>query len=186
MNKIEINFTPCEPAPPSGYNVKWWVAGSDAVPKNAGNFFMSPAVFYDTLNPAGTQYEGFIKSVCGGVSTPVYWDTASGCGAESGGEMVINGTIVNSAHGVFVDIDQSILCDVTFSIDGIVDDGGLHGFGTNVTILAGATHGANTTAVPSGVIDCIKPTTAGQTTFVYQTLCLGITYTFILEIDIPC
>lgn len=62
MNKIELNFIPCEPAPTGGYNIGWRVAGTGDAFTNAGNFFVSPAIFYDTINPAGTCYEGYIKS----------------------------------------------------------------------------------------------------------------------------
>lgn len=83
MNKVTINFDVCDPAPPGGYNVRWWVAGSGAPPTNAGQFFISPAIFYDTVNPAGTNYEGYIKSNCsGGVEGAfIGWDTISGCGS---------------------------------------------------------------------------------------------------------
>jgi hypothetical protein len=184
MNKIEINFTPCEPAPPGGYNVKWWVAGSDAAPKNAGNFFINPAVFYDTLNPTGTEYEGFIKSECGGVSNQIYWNTTDGCG-ESGADNLIAGTIENTAHGIYVTIEQAIPCDVTFPLHGFYDDGGEFGFSANVTVPAGALSGSNLTAIPSGVIDCITPNVAPNI-FHYSILCDGVNYIFDLIIDSPC
>lgn len=81
MNKITLNFTPCTPAPSSGYDVKFRVQGSGAVYRYAGNFFASPAVFYDSVNPAGTCYEGLIRSDCAGMfGNSVMWETCeSGC-----------------------------------------------------------------------------------------------------------
>ena len=87
MNKIEVNFITCEPAPPQGYNVQWRVQGSGDPYTDAGNFFISPAVFYDTVNPAGTCYEGLLRSDCGEVvSNPLLWST---CAEESGGGYAI-------------------------------------------------------------------------------------------------
>lgn len=85
MNKIEINFNTCEPAPNGGYNIMYRVQGSGDSYTNAGNFFVSPAVFYDTVNPAGTCYEGFIRTDCGVLGTPIPWNF---CGEESGEETV--------------------------------------------------------------------------------------------------
>jgi len=81
MNRIEVNFNTCSPAPSGGYNIMYRIQGSGDSYTNAGNFFTSPAVFYDTINPAGTCYEGFIRSDCGVLGTPVDW---IGCGSESG------------------------------------------------------------------------------------------------------
>lgn len=101
MNRIEINFETCSPAPSGGYNIKYRVAGSDDIYRDAGNFFMSPAVFYDTENPAGTCYEGFIRSGCGEVlGNPVNFST---CESESGDPDLINYNYINSVGlgGVF-------------------------------------------------------------------------------------
>lgn len=64
MNKIEVFFTPCQPSPPQGYNLQWRLAGVGGPYNDAGNYFISPAIFYDTTNPAGTCYEGFIRTDC--------------------------------------------------------------------------------------------------------------------------
>lgn len=80
MNKIEVFFAPCEQPPSKGYIVKYRVQGSSEMYKYAGNFFMSPAIFYDTLNPAGTLYEGFIQADLGDLDCDkVYWPGESGC-----------------------------------------------------------------------------------------------------------
>lgn len=87
MNKILINFTPCTPEPSGGYSIKYRVAGSGGAYTDAGNFFASPAVFYDTVNPAGTCYEGFLMTVCGDVSgTPVFWES---CGSGGSAQLSI-------------------------------------------------------------------------------------------------
>lgn len=64
MNTITVNFIECEPTPANGYNVQWRVAGSADPYTDAGNFTSNPAVFTDSSNPDGTQYEGFIRADC--------------------------------------------------------------------------------------------------------------------------
>lgn len=64
MNQITINFNECDPAPENGYNIQWRVLGSGDPYTDAGNFFSSPAVFNDEVNPPGTCYEGIIQSDC--------------------------------------------------------------------------------------------------------------------------
>lgn len=66
MNLVSIDFVPCSPAPVNGYQIRWRVAGSADSYTDEGNFFASPAQFIDSINPPGTQYEGFIRSDCGG------------------------------------------------------------------------------------------------------------------------
>lgn len=74
MNKITVSFLVCDPAPVAGYNIKWRIAGSSDPYSDAGNFFVSPAIFYDNTNPAGTEYEGVIRSDCGTFfGDPVAW-----------------------------------------------------------------------------------------------------------------
>lgn len=85
MNKITVNFTPCEPAPAKGYEIKYRVAGSLGPYTDTDNFFVSPAVFYDHLNPAGTEYEGYVRSDCGGVfGNPEYWTTGGAAPPDNG------------------------------------------------------------------------------------------------------
>lgn len=62
MNTITVNFIPCSPTPPNGYNIQWRVAGSADPYTDAGNFTESPAIFTDDTNPVGTNYEGIIRS----------------------------------------------------------------------------------------------------------------------------
>lgn len=87
MNKIVINFTECEPTPAGGYNVKWRVAGSSDPYTDEGNFSSSPIIIYDSINPDGTAYEGFVQSDCaesgesGGLTgNPVPWSTLESSG----------------------------------------------------------------------------------------------------------
>lgn len=84
MNKIEVHFNTCSPAPGEGYNIMYRVKDSGNSYINAGNFFVSPAVFYDTENPVGTCYEGFIRSDCGVLGTPVSWEVCEESGEEEG------------------------------------------------------------------------------------------------------
>lgn len=190
MNTVTVIFIPCNPAPINGYNLKWRVKGSSDPYTDEGNFTGSPIVFTDSLNPDGTCYEGILQSDCtpSGESgtllgNPIAWQTV----CEESGTVNISGNIEFTARGIFVFTGQSIPCDVTFPIDGKYDDGGLIDFSADVTVLSGATSGSNTAAVPAGgVIDCIKPTTAGGSTFVYSTLCGGVTYIFTLVISTPC
>lgn len=69
MNTIHIQFIPCSPAPANGYNIQWRVSGTLDAYTDAGNFISSPATFSDNINPDGTQYEGFIRSDCGGIES---------------------------------------------------------------------------------------------------------------------
>lgn len=65
MNKITINYELCSPPPSGGYLIYYKVVESGDSYKLAGRFFSTPAVFYDTLNLAGTCYEGYVVSDCG-------------------------------------------------------------------------------------------------------------------------
>ncbi len=65
MIKIVLYFNTCSPAPSGGYKIYYRVAGSGDPYTSAGTFFTSPAVFYDSVNPLGTCYEGYIVSDCG-------------------------------------------------------------------------------------------------------------------------
>lgn len=89
MNKIVVNFTECDITPPRGYQVKWRVEGSGSPYTNAGNFFVSPAVFYDDLNPAGTCYEGFVRSDCitsvGNMTAWLSCESGESGGGDGGG-----------------------------------------------------------------------------------------------------
>lgn len=63
-NTITINFIPCEPTPNQGYRLTWRVAGTADPYTDEGLFTESPASFVDSINPAGTCYEGFLQSDC--------------------------------------------------------------------------------------------------------------------------
>lgn len=77
MNLVTINFIECDHLPSNGYKVLWRILGSNDAYVDAGNFFTSPATFSDEVNPAGTNYEGFI--VAEGFDTDcnqIAWHTA--------------------------------------------------------------------------------------------------------------
>lgn len=85
MNLVTIIFEECSPDPSQGYRVWWRVAGSGDPLTNAGDFFSSPAVFQDSLNPSGTQYEGIIVShTREGLCNTVNWSTQSSESGSSG------------------------------------------------------------------------------------------------------
>lgn len=62
MNLITLTFVECEPSPSKGYRVRWRVLGSGDPYIDEGNFFSSPVVFTDDINPPGTLYEGLITA----------------------------------------------------------------------------------------------------------------------------
>lgn len=85
MNQITITFLQCDPQPSKGYNVKWRVFGSGDPYTDAGNFFTSPAVFTDTINPPGTIYEGIIVAQGHNIEcNPVSWNTFTEESSTSG------------------------------------------------------------------------------------------------------
>src|SRR5262245_35160593 len=66
-NQITVEFTDCEPPPQNGYVITYRPVGGNAYRTAPGNFFASPAIWVDNNgDPEGTQYEGFIRSDCGG------------------------------------------------------------------------------------------------------------------------
>lgn len=87
-NTIRVNFTPCGQEPTNGYRITYRpLCSTEPLRTAPGTFTESPAVFTDTLDPPGTQYEGFIQGDCGdqgpGPRVPFQTDDAS-CAAESG------------------------------------------------------------------------------------------------------
>jgi parallel beta-helix repeat protein len=79
ISQIIIDFTPCDPMPEEGYQILYRVVGDTAY-IDAGFFTTSPAVI-PVDYPAGTFFEGVIKSACGDVP----W---SGGGGSGGGGCV--------------------------------------------------------------------------------------------------
>lgn len=99
MNRIEVNFIECNPVPPQGYVVLWREKGTADVFINAGTFYSSPAVFFDTTHIAGTQYEGYIQSQYPGLTcNQIPWETDPGSSGSSGsgGGNTINWNYSNS------------------------------------------------------------------------------------------
>ena len=64
MNTLTIDFIECNPAPASGYNLKWRVAGTADPYTDEGNFSSNPIIFIDNINPEGTCYEGTLQADC--------------------------------------------------------------------------------------------------------------------------
>lgn len=75
QNKIVINFEGCEPTP-TGYRVRYRPLGS-LIPFRTWPtlFTSSPIEFIDENDPAATDYEGTLESVCAGdvMSVPFPW-----------------------------------------------------------------------------------------------------------------
>ena len=173
MNKITLNFTPCSPAPSRGYNIEYRVAGSIDPMTNAGNFFITPAIFYDAINPEGTLYEGFIQSDCSSiVSTPQYWSMIeSGSVAPPGN----NTFIVNTGGGVSITAVSGI-AGFTFVpplLGGI--QSGIHtAFANNISVsLAGATVTGSLKLIKNGTtLTCLSIGFAG--TYIFSTFSWGV------------
>lgn len=86
MNRIEINFVECDPTPPKGYEVFWRVKGSSDPLVSAGIFFTSPVIFFDTTNPDGTDFEGYIESIYSNmVCAQIPWETGVTSGSSTSG-----------------------------------------------------------------------------------------------------
>ncbi len=72
--------------PARGYRLLWRVAGSGGPYTSAGNFFTSPAVFTDAINPPGTEYEGTITSqLHSSFCSPIHWSTIIESGTSGSG-----------------------------------------------------------------------------------------------------
>jgi hypothetical protein len=76
-NTLIITFEPCEPPPDIGYEVIYRPKGDLGAYRVWPFLFQtSPAVFTDTNDPEGTEYEGFIRGVCtSGRGIDIPWDT---------------------------------------------------------------------------------------------------------------
>lgn len=91
-NYIRIEIDPCQPDPVNGYRVIYRPLGSNGAYRESDDRFF-PVPMQDTLtidivdelDPAGTEYEGFVQSDCGnGVySNAGGWQTAPGGGSDS-------------------------------------------------------------------------------------------------------
>lgn len=169
MNKITLNYTPCSPAPPGGYNIQYRVAGSSDPMTNAGTFFIVPAVFYDVVNPPGTLYEGFIRTICGGgvYGTPIYWTQAeSGSGEPP--PPVNNVSIVNAGSSVLI-TDINGIAGFTFvGPQGSGSQGGIHtGFTGSIGIgVSGSPISGSARLSKNGsLIECINIGFAGSYSF---------------------
>lgn len=80
-NVLTVNFTACEPA--TDFRIFYRPQGSIIAYRDGGTVTTSPFVVTDSLDTAGTQYEGYIQSECGGglLGDPVAFVTSGfGCG----------------------------------------------------------------------------------------------------------
>ncbi len=95
-NTIRIAFEGCEPLPSEGFKIFYRPVGNLGEYREAPeNYIDSPAEWVDTMDPAGTIYEGYMQGDCGGgklgpavtfVTTLI--DGGSGSdGSESEGEI---------------------------------------------------------------------------------------------------
>lgn len=143
-NPLRIEFKECEPAPPNGYRVIYRPEGSSEDFRVwPSNFLTSPALFTDTQDPLGTQYEGFIMGDCGdgmyGVQVP--WSTGSNSPDGGGGEesepveelMIINdgGLSITGVFTIPVDGEpgdsREVTCDEGYPLaPGQQSNGSIH------------------------------------------------------------
>lgn len=106
MNQITLNCELCEA---DGFKVQYRALGTDdALIALPDTFTASPIVFTDTNYPDGTQYEGYITSVCGNnYGSPVPFSTAEVETTWRG----INGyceTVKSCAEGYALNDDESL------------------------------------------------------------------------------
>lgn len=160
MNQIKVYFSQCNPPPSGGYKIYYKAVGSLDY-SYAGMFFISPAIFYDTVNPPGTCYDGFIQSFCGGVvGNSVAFET---CASDSGG-------------GIVPDISfQSVLC----RSDGNCNDNSTCGMRFSIAtdnapigsyITVNQTSGSATISIydddpANGILQYVEPNGFGTVTF---------------------
>jgi hypothetical protein len=111
-NRIEINFTPCDPPPNGGYNVYYRVELTTGPYIFAGNFTTPPITIADTTYPNDTKFEGYIVAVCDGLEgDPVYW----------GMEDLVQGTLdiqTDPNRWVF-SFNKPFPCDTTLGSGGV-------------------------------------------------------------------
>lgn len=71
-----VNFAACTPAPANGYTVLYRIIGSGGAYTVADSGYSGSPACFGTLDPDGTQYEGYIYSDCDGVfGSQIYWTT---------------------------------------------------------------------------------------------------------------
>lgn len=134
----------------------------------------------------GTDIEvSFMVTNCGGAKS--FSDTIDVIEIISPATVEVTGTIGISARGIFINLSQSVNCNVDFYLNGVADDGGPVGFSATVTVPAGFSYKNQTNAVSApAVITCIDANVAPDTYEISSPVCGGIIYHFTLKINSPC
>lgn len=143
--------------------------------------FVTPITYNSLI--AGQTYTFKVQLNCGTVFTKDYTVPAVIPTIN------ISGTIIETAHGIIVDIGQAVPCaNISLFIQGKYDlDGTLTNFGANVNIIPGNTHGSNLTAIPiGGVISCISSNYGDGLHYYHTITCGGNKYVLLLTINSPC
>lgn len=113
-NRITINFTPCVDTPSDGYRLVYRPISGGAFRIWPSNFTSSPIEIIDTIDPPGTQYEGYIQADCGtsGFGGQIEFETTSqgGGGSSPGGSEPGPGES-ESFEGFFAEFDFTPLDD---------------------------------------------------------------------------
>lgn len=131
QNVINVEFSPCQPAPADGYVIRYRVLGSETEYRTAGPFTESPAQILDENDPAGTSYEGFIQGDCGGgkmgVSVPFVAEFTGSLPAPSSEAPSSGGSsMAPSSEGPGAPIDGTIEvtgCAEEYSITAVKESG---------------------------------------------------------------
>lgn len=167
-NTITVTFAECDPTPAGGYNIIYRVAGSSDSYTSVGPFTTSPAIFVDGTNPDGTQYEGFIRSDCGGgvLGNQIPWSTG-----------LTTVQIINLS-GANVTITQ-VLNIAGFALDGPVGPGssdfGAHTAFTaaiSVTVSGTPISGSLSLRKDGTLLECLNIGFAGSYSFASQAFTL--------------
>lgn len=139
-NTIHVVFDECDLPPANGYRVLYRPAGSLIEYREWPlSFPGSPAVFLDTLDPLGTQYEGIIMGDCGDgkYGVPMPWATeGSGTPSSSVPESSVPPAIVCKTYRVTASPEAVGSADFSYvDCDGNGVDAGLDP-GTETVICA--------------------------------------------------
>lgn len=133
-NFLTICFKPCEPTPVNGYQVHYRRAGSgDELRVWPANFFptimelqagKARAALLISVDPDGTQYEGYIFGDCGngqlGVGDPWLTGDNESSGSEGCAPVAfVEGSLPNGAEGVPYSVDLHLTGDAPFVLGSV-------------------------------------------------------------------